>query len=515
MGVILQQSIKGTIVTYLGTFLGFLTTFFVLTRFLSPAEVGLSRVLIDTATLLISLAQLGASTSIIRFFPYFKDEETQHHGFFGYTVIIPFVGFLFFGLIFILVKGPVSSMFVDNSPLFVNFYYFVLPLAFAMLYQIIFETNINALMHVVFPRFVREVLVRLCMLTTYLLYAFDQISLTGFVVAICVTYGIAAIANITYLLRLGKFSWKPDLSYLTPDLKRNFYYYTLFMLTSALSGILAPMLSSYFVTAQLGLKSTGIFAIATYMASMIAMPYRSLGAIATPQIAQAVKDHDDEQVSMLTQKVALNQMFVGIFVFLAIWVNVDLIYALLPNGELYGTGRYALFFLLWGQLITSALMISNNVLNYSHHYYLSLFFTILLTAATIGLNAIMLPPWGMAGSAAASTLAFLLFYGLQLWVIHKVLHVNILTKNTLYLVVVLLFVLACDWLFNKMVMPKSPDLVILFLLAIVKNIMLIALPAYYCYKKELSADINYLIGQILLKIDEILHRNKIDNHRNR
>ena len=71
----MQQSIKGTIVTYLGTFLGFLTTFFVLTRFLSPDEVGLSRVLIDTATLLISLAQLGASTSIIRFFPYFKESE--------------------------------------------------------------------------------------------------------------------------------------------------------------------------------------------------------------------------------------------------------------------------------------------------------------------------------------------------------------------------------------------------------------------------------------------------------
>lgn len=501
MGVILQQSIKGTIVTYLGTFLGFLTTFFVLTRFLSPAEVGLSRVLIDTATLLISLAQLGASTSIIRFFPYFKDEETHHHGFFGYTVIIPFVGFMFFMLLYIVLRGPVTSLFVDNSPLFVNFYYFVLPLAFAMLYQIVFETNINALMHVVFPRFVREILVRVCMLTTYLLYAFDHISMTGFVVAICVTYGIAAIANIAYLLRLGKFSWKPDLSYLTPELKRNFYYYTLFMLTSALSGILAPMLSSYFVTAQLGLKSTGIFAIATYMASMIAMPYRSLGAIATPQVAQAVKDNDHDQVSMLTQKVALNQMFVGIFVFMAIWINVDLIYAILPNGELYSSGRGALFFLLWGQLITSSMMISNNVLNYSRHYYLSLVFTLLLTAATIGLNAVMLPPWGMAGAAAASTLAFLLFYSMQLWVISRILHVKVITSNFMKLVVMLVLVLGMDWVMNYFIMPDSPDVVILLIIAVIKNIMLLALPAYYCYKKELSEDVNYLIRLVLEYIE--------------
>ena len=506
MGVILQQSIKGTIVTYLGTFLGFLTTFFVLTRFLSPAEVGLSRVLIDTATLLISLAQLGASTSIIRFFPYFKDEEHQHYGFFGWTVIIPFVGFVFFASLFALLKGPLSNIFISNSPLFVNFYYFVLPLAFAMLYQIIFETNINALMHVVFPRFVREVLVRLCMLTTYLLYAFRHISLTGFVSAICITYGIAAIANIAYLLHLGKFKWKPDLSYITPELRRNFMFYTLFLLTSALSGILAPMLSSYFVTAQMGLKMTGIFAIATYMASMIAMPYRSLGAIATPQVAQAVKDNDEEQVSTLTQKVALNQTFVGIFVFLAIWINIDLIYAILPNGDLYSTGRSALFYLLWGQLVTSSLMISNNVLNYSKYYYLSLLLTVLLTTATLSLNAIMLPPWGMAGAAAASTLAFVIYYALQLWVIKQLLNVQVVTFNQLRLGGLLVLIIAIDWLANQYLITPSSDLMVLFIVAVIKNILLLALPAYYCYRSKMSEDVNYLIDIILDKVKSFLNK---------
>ncbi|MBO4621893.1 MAG: polysaccharide biosynthesis protein, partial [Paludibacteraceae bacterium] len=94
MGVIARQSIKGTVVTYLGVFVGFLTTFFVLTRFLSAEEIGLARVLIDTGTLFIGLAQLGTSSSIIRFFPYFKvpsskdsQERVNHNGFFFWTVI--------------------------------------------------------------------------------------------------------------------------------------------------------------------------------------------------------------------------------------------------------------------------------------------------------------------------------------------------------------------------------------------------------------------------------------------
>ena len=75
MGIIARQSIRGTIVTYMGVFVGFLTTFFVLTRFLTAEEIGLARVLIDVATLLCGLMQLGTSSSIIRFFPYFKTQE--------------------------------------------------------------------------------------------------------------------------------------------------------------------------------------------------------------------------------------------------------------------------------------------------------------------------------------------------------------------------------------------------------------------------------------------------------
>ena len=71
MGIIAKQSIKGTIVTYLGVAVGFVTTFFVITRFLSAEDIGLARVMIDAATLFIGLAQLGTSASIMRFYPYF------------------------------------------------------------------------------------------------------------------------------------------------------------------------------------------------------------------------------------------------------------------------------------------------------------------------------------------------------------------------------------------------------------------------------------------------------------
>ena len=69
MGIIIRQSIKGTIVNYIGVLIGIFTTFFVLTDLLKPEEIGLTRVLIDAGMLFAGLAQLGTSSSIIRFFP--------------------------------------------------------------------------------------------------------------------------------------------------------------------------------------------------------------------------------------------------------------------------------------------------------------------------------------------------------------------------------------------------------------------------------------------------------------
>lgn len=65
MGVIARQSIKGALANYLGVAIGFVITFFVLTRYLTEEEVGLTRVMVDAAMIFASLAQLGTNSSIV------------------------------------------------------------------------------------------------------------------------------------------------------------------------------------------------------------------------------------------------------------------------------------------------------------------------------------------------------------------------------------------------------------------------------------------------------------------
>ena len=75
MGIVERQSIKGTLVSYAGAFIGFLTTFLIITEFLTPKEVGLTRNIVEAATLISSFALLGLNSSAFRFYPYFHRAE--------------------------------------------------------------------------------------------------------------------------------------------------------------------------------------------------------------------------------------------------------------------------------------------------------------------------------------------------------------------------------------------------------------------------------------------------------
>lgn len=421
MGIIAKQSFKGTVVNYLGVFIGFLTTFFVLTRFLSPEEIGLTRVLIDAATIFISLAGLGTTSSIVRFYPYFLDKNNNCHGFFFLTTLIPFVGFILFSFLYWALHVPIQQFFAEKSPLFVNYYYFVLPIAFFLLYQTTFETQANVLMRIVFPKFVREVLTRILLLAAYLLYAFRILSMDGFVIAICAVYAIAALSNLLYLCCIGKISFRPDFSYLNRKIVLQWAAYSSFLLLSACVSMLGPTISGFFVTAKLGLDQTGIFAIATYIAVMVSIPYRSLSAIVQPELSKASKNKDIFKLNTLTKQSASVMMWIAVLILSLIWINIDVIFALLPNGSIYAPARYVVLLLGISNLLTGTFILSSTVLSFSPYYYLSLFFSLLLAAATVTLNNYLVPLLGINGAAittcasnALYIFALLLFVRLKL-----------------------------------------------------------------------------------------------------
>lgn len=454
MGVIARQSIKGAVANYLGVAIGFVTTFFVLTRCLTAEEVGLTRVLVDASVLFSSLALLGSNSSVVKFFPYFKDGE-RHHGIFGLSLLLPLAGFGVFGLCFLLFKGQIEALYAERSPLLAGYSYLLPMLVFFAMYLTVFEANASVLMRITVPKLVREVGIRVLTLAAYLLYGCGAIGFDTFVWLFCGSYGVAMLLSLFYLLRITGFKrevFRVDWRFLDRGKVGEMVRYSLLMAAVVLAGNV-PLMSSLFLGAKTGLAATGVYAIALYIANVVEVPYRSLGAISRPVLAAAVRDDDWGGVNRLARQVSLHQLLVSALIFYLIWINLDTMFALIPNGADYRGGAWVVFILGIAKIVNSSLSIGADVLNYSRHYVWALPFALLLTVGAMVGNGWLIGLWGIHGAAAATLLSYMLYYVVLLWFIGVRLRVSPFSAAQLKVVVLVVVGLAADIAWRRWVTP--------------------------------------------------------------
>ena len=477
MGIIARQSIKGAVANYVGVAIGFFVSFFVLTRYLTQEEIGLTRVMVDAALLFSSLAQLGTNASLVRFFPWFKtpsplrgtppskggerdvlfhsspsqgevpegrrgkkpsQEGIPNHGIFGLSVLVPLAGFCLFALAFLLFREPLLTVYAKNSPLVADYFYLIPMLTFFALYTTVFETNASVLLRITVPKLVREVGIRLFNLAAYLLYGYDLISLDVFVWLFCGSYGLAMVLNLMYLRSLGRISFRIDRGFLDRHKVREMARYSLFMTATVLAGNI-PLFNSLFLGAKAGLALTGVYTIASYIANVVEVPYRSLGAISRPVIATAVKEEDWDEVNRLGKQVSLHQFIVSISILYLIYINLDTLFALIPNGADYAAGKSVVLILGLAKVVNSSLSVCTDILNFSRHYAWSLLYIAILTLAAIGLNSALIGPDGaIEGAASATLISYLGYFALLMshlfWNERRV---NVLTWGHLKMVAIM------------------------------------------------------------------------------
>lgn len=462
MSTIAQQSVRGSLANYAGILLGFFIQFFVLTDCLTKSEIGLTRVMVDAALLFSSLAQLGTGSSIVRFFPYFKDPPSRHHGFFLLSLLLPLFGFLLFAVLLLLFREPVAELYSREAPLFADYLCLLLPLTFCALYLAVFEANASVLMHIAVPKAVREVGIRLFNLAAYLLYGHGLVSLPTFMLLFCGSYAAAMLIDLAYLLSLRAVSFRISFKGLPRGLLGEASSFTLFMTAATLAGNI-PLFNSLFLGAREGLELAGIYTIASYIANVVEVPYRSLGAIAQPPIAQASKEGRLDEVARLGRQVSLHQFLVASLLFFFIWINLGPLFAVIPHGAEFASGSGVVLFLGMAKIVNSSLSIGTSILSCSRHYMLLLPLILVLTLGAIGFNQVLIPLWGMDGSACATLFSYLIYFALLLGVLWRKLRVSLFCRGHLK-VLLLLAVLAGLSRIWDLIFPACGDLALIPLL---------------------------------------------------
>lgn len=400
MGIVIRQSFWNTAVSYVGVLLGAINVIWLFPTLLGDVQFGVTRLLLSGSLIAAQFAQLGMGNVTYRFFPQFQDPENGHHGFLRILLIVPLLGFVLCVGIFFIFQNAIASFFVEKAPLFVAYDAFLIPLVAFTLYFNVLDAWLRSVYRTVSGSFVREVVLRLLQTAAVLIYAMGWFDFYGFVIAFVGVHGIATAILLLWTIYSGEFSIRSTYSPPYESTNKDMRSYALYAIMGGISAIAVANLDLLMVGGYLGEASAGYYAIAFFIGTFISIPERSITKISYPIISQAFKDDNKDLIATMYKKSSLNQIVIGLLIFIGIWANVDNAVALLPDG--FAVARNVMIIISAAKLIDMATGANSIILLNSPWYRFDLVTNILLVGLTIITNLLLIPIYGLDGAAWAT-----------------------------------------------------------------------------------------------------------------
>ncbi len=499
MGIIKRQSIKSTLVVYFGMLLGYVNLLLLAPMILSPEEIGLTKVLYDGSYMLAVIAQLGLWSVATKFYSYFRDKESKDHGFLFNLTIFPIIGFLILSGLLLIFKQEFSSLFIQKSPLIVEYYYYFIPLIFITMYYQVFETYSSLQMRIVVPNFLREVLNKLVFFVIIILLIADLISFRLFIDFYVLSFALSLLILVFYLKMLKALHFRPDFRFITPALRKEILIYWAFVFFGSLGAFAIARMDVIMLSSMSGLYFAGVYSISYLLGNVIEVPRKAIAQISVPIISDAWKNNNIEKIREIYKKTSINQTIFTGYVFMLIWVNIDPILSLIPNSELYVSGKYVALFIGLARFIDAATGVNTEILMNSHkHYRFNLILLFMMGVLTVVLNYLLIPVLNMYGACLSVLIAVVLY---NLFKFAFILHrwkMQPFSIHTLKIILLLSALTALTY-----ILPQHSNAIAqIFLLSVPLSLVFILL----CYVLKISADFNELIRGSLKRVRALIRK---------
>lgn len=407
MGVIIRQSIKGTLATYIGIVIGYVNVIYFFPKYFSEEEVGVIRFMLEAAQVITGFTLLGTTSSMIRFYPRLNP-DLRDRGFAFLSFVIPVFGFLIFLLLSILFKTQIVGYFTPNAGTLVQYFPLVLILSFFTMLSLITETYCSIKNRITFTKISREIFLRAGLTVVAYFFGKNWLNFEQTLYVVTAINGLQSVINIIYLHILSKPDYSPSLSQFDQKTIREYLAFTGLIVVSSFGGIILSRLDFIMVSSMEGMAATGIFSTAFYIAMVIDIPKRALHQISSPLLSAEIHYGNLPEIASYYKKSAQSQTLVAAIIFLAIWVNIDSVFDLMPNGDSYRTGKWVFFFIGMSRLIDMASGLGSVIIANSKFYIWSVPAGFITTLIAVGANLILIPRLGITGAAAATAISFLI-----------------------------------------------------------------------------------------------------------
>ena len=409
MGIIIRQSLKTSLVSYLGVAIGAFNLMWLYPKFLAPEEIGLIRVVQDIAVVFVGLTHLGTLSITDKFFAYFRDHTQKHHGFLPVTLSISLLFFIFYCVLVLIFKDIILGFYEEKSPQIGVYFYYTIPLTFFMLYQLALDAYMRVHFRIVVSGFLREVFLRVMTGILVLAYFSRIINFDQLMIGVAAVYGLIVFILLYYIYSLNILYMNIDFRLIGKKFLKDVVLFYSYVAIAGFHRMIISRIDILMIPAFLGTKDVGIYSIALFIGAMIDLPSRAVNQISTPIIAQAWADNNIEKIQEVYQKSVVNQFIMGGLLFLGIWCNVDSIFYLMPKGEIYESGKYVILFIGLARLIEMVAGASDVIILHSKYYGFNTTLIIVLALLLFFTNLTFIPIFQIIGAALATALSIFLY----------------------------------------------------------------------------------------------------------
>ncbi|NCP61052.1 MAG: oligosaccharide flippase family protein [Flavobacteriales bacterium] len=485
MGVVASQSIKNTIITYVGFGIGAINVLFLFTNFISDTYFGLITFILSTANIMMPIMAFGTNNTIIKFYSVFKTRQSQN-SFLTLMMFLPLLIIIPLGLIGQLSYETLSQWLSQKNAIIKEYYWLIYVSAISFAYFEVFYAWSRVQMQSVFGNFMKEVFHRLsttilllCLYAGYLLVDELILSIVGVYIIRMIIMAIYAFSLRQPVIKFHRFKSLPNV------LK----YTGLIIVAGSVANIILEI-DKFMLGYYVNIEKVAYYGVAIYIASVIGVPLRSLHQIISPVTAKLLNEKNYVELKELYQKSSLNLFIISGFIYLIIILNIHQLYLLIPEKF---SGGLVIVFLIGISKLTDNLLGNNNAILFNSDYYrMVLLLGVFLVITTITLNIIFIPKYGITGSAFATFISVLAYN------ISKVLFVKYafkITPFTLGSLKTLILILFCFVLFYYWDFPFHPIINIGL-----KSLLFSIIYGIIVYAFNFSEDVSSLLNRFVKRL---------------
>ena len=487
MGIVIKQSIKNTIITFIGFAIGAINVLYMYPVFLGKEYLGLTNYVLSAANILYPILSFGIQNTLIKFFNENNKTEEELSSYFSYMLLLPLLIIIPFFALFYLFYENIALYESSKNTIVYDFVWEIPLIALFIGYFEIFYAWLRAHMKSVFGSFVKEVFVRILVTVSLFAVYFKFITLPQFVHSLVLVYGISLLVIIYYANKTKSIT----LSKKFPKKTKSIFVFTIFIILSASVSNMLLDIDKYMINQFLKIENIAFYSLAVYLAMVISVPQRAMHQITYPITAKLISENKWQELNELYKKSSVTLQVIGGLIYIGILVNINQVYKILPN-EGYSQGLFVVFTIGLSKYFDVILGNNNSIIFNSKYYKTVLLLGVLLVFVIVGLNLILIPKYGINGAALATLIAIGMYSLAKLLFVVFKMKLFPFTKKT---VISIAITLALFFGFYFWEFPFHP-IINIGLKSVLLSFLYLALHYYF----KVSSDINFVIRNVFNKV---------------